>query len=303
MPSMQKSLLAMPFPRQEVVVRHTFIEAADTGAEDLPFPRTLSGPTVLQTGPAPGASGTSGACQPEEQSDGHDSPDGESAPRPGGRGGRRAPRPMHESSAVKTFGNVGTNDDPGSGRPPVTGTGSTPFPTYAPTLLQARRGPGSGGRDSAYGCAAPAQPARGAAGVQTTVFVCNIPCFYSRARILSLLDAKGFRGLYDFVYLPVDFRTNNALGYAFVNMVEHSHAQRAWDALDGFSAWVPPCRKRCRVRWSEPLQGFHEHVERYRNSPVMHSSVPDSHKPAVFSGGARAPFPAPTKRVPAPRVR
>ena len=29
----------------------------------------------------------------------------------------------------------------------------------------------------------------------------------------------------------------------------------------------------CQVGWSGPHQGFHVHVERYRNSPVMHKST------------------------------
>ena len=29
------------------------------------------------------------------------------------------------------------------------------------------------------------------------------------------------------------------------------------------------------------------HVERYKNSPVMHKSVPDEYKPAIFKDGVR----------------
>ena len=42
------------------------------------------------------------------------------------------------------------------------------------------------------------------------------------------------------------------------------------------------------------------HVERYRNSPVMHRSVPDEYKPVIFKNGVRKNFPRPTKKVKAP---
>eukprot|EP00439_Symbiodinium_sp_Y106_P038344 s1688_g4.t1 len=38
------------------------------------------------------------------------------------------------------------------------------------------------------------------------------------------------------------------------------------------------------------------HVERYRNSPVMHRSVPDEYKPVIFKNGVRKKFPRPTKK-------
>ena len=42
------------------------------------------------------------------------------------------------------------------------------------------------------------------------------------------------------------------------------------------------------------------HVERYRNSPVMHRSVPDEYEPVIFKNGVRKNFPRPTKKVKAP---
>ena len=33
------------------------------------------------------------------------------------------------------------------------------------------------------------------------------------------------------------------------------------------------------MNWSHPYQGLDAHIERYRNSPVMHEDVPDEYKP------------------------
>jgi len=136
---------------------------------------------------------------------------------------------------------------------------------------------------------------------RTTLMLRNLPNNLSRTDLICLLDEQGFAGRYDFLYLPIDFRTHVALGYAFVNMVTPLDAMRLREHLDGFSSWVVPSAKACNVSWSQPHQGLEEHVARYRNSPLMHECVPDEYRPVLLSGGARVPFPPPTKKIKAPR--
>jgi len=138
---------------------------------------------------------------------------------------------------------------------------------------------------------------------RTTLMLRNIPNDYTRAMLLELMDCKGLAGKYDFVYLPIDFDRMAGLGYAFVNFASNADAELARLHLHGFRQWSVQSPKVCEVRWGEPLQGLEAHIERYRSSPVMHRDVPDQFKPVILQGGVRVPFPAPTRRIRAPRSK
>mmetsp|Transcript_10264 Transcript_10264/g.24657 ORF Transcript_10264/g.24657 Transcript_10264/m.24657 type:complete len:391 (+) Transcript_10264:87-1259(+) len=138
---------------------------------------------------------------------------------------------------------------------------------------------------------------------RTTVMLRNLPNNYTRDMLLDLIDSMGFRGQYDFLYLPIDFQTHACLGYAFVNLVDPGAVPSFWTAFDGFSNWSLPSKKVCYISWSGPHQGLEAHIERYRNSPVMHGEVGDECKPLIFRDGVRIEFPPPTKSIRPPRVR
>jgi hypothetical protein len=140
-------------------------------------------------------------------------------------------------------------------------------------------------------------------GDPTTVMLRNIPNRYTQGHLVDLLDENGFRSRYDFVYLPMDFRNGVNLGYAFVNLLSHQDALHTMQNFQGFSRWFYDSNKVCEVSWAHPHQGLEEHVERYRNSPVMHVCMPDEYKPMLFKDGMRVPFPPPTKAIRAPKLR
>jgi len=101
----------------------------------------------------------------------------------------------------------------------------------------------------------------------------------------------------------MDLKRRAGLGYAFVNMVTPTEAQRAFCGLKGFSEWkIFSSSKVMDICWSDPLQGLDAHVHRYRNSPVMHDSVADEYRPMLFKDGVRIEFPPPTRRIREPRV-
>jgi len=138
---------------------------------------------------------------------------------------------------------------------------------------------------------------------RTTVMVKNLPNAMTRDTFMELVNRLGFSGMYDFLYLPIDFECSANLGYAFINLTTPSVAVKFWKVFDGFSKWDGPSRKVCKIVWNEALQGVHEHVERFRNSPLMHPDVPDICRPLLLKNGARVAFPVATKTLRAPRLR
>jgi hypothetical protein len=136
---------------------------------------------------------------------------------------------------------------------------------------------------------------------RTTVMMKNLPNDYSRDMLIELLIGQGYAGCFDLVYLPIDFESKSGLGYAFINFAMPEAAVNFQLQFTGFKDWCLASDKVCEVTWGNTLQGLQAHIERYRNSPVMHESVPDYYRPALFCGSERVPFPPPTKKIRAPR--
>jgi len=165
---------------------------------------------------------------------------------------------------------------------------------------QARERPVRGAHE---GAASGRRQARERVDNRTTLMLRNLPNSYTRAMFLELLNSEGFTGEYDFIYLPIDFARGCNLGYAFVNLVDPSLVPRFRLAFNGFSNWRLRTSKICQVTWSDQDQGFRANVKRYRNSPVMHPSVPESYRPCLFANGVQIPFPAPHGRLQRPTGR
>lgn len=140
---------------------------------------------------------------------------------------------------------------------------------------------------------------------KTTLIIKKVPKTFTRAMLLELLERGGLQGTYDFVYVPIDFDKFLGTGCAFVNFLETEHAERFMETYQGYTNWGVKSgnSKAAEIAWSQACQGKLAHVERYRDSPVMHPSVPDEFKPAVFENGQRGVFPDPVKVPKAPRLR
>eukprot|EP00928_Gymnodinium_smaydae_P029995 TRINITY_DN22427_c0_g1_i2.p1 TRINITY_DN22427_c0_g1~~TRINITY_DN22427_c0_g1_i2.p1 ORF type:complete len:386 (+),score=46.78 TRINITY_DN22427_c0_g1_i2:90-1247(+) len=132
---------------------------------------------------------------------------------------------------------------------------------------------------------------------RSTIMLRNLPNNYTSTMMMDLLNSKGFACKYDFFYMPIDFDNAAAFGYCFVNLVDPSDADLFWKTFDNFSDWVIPSYKRAILSWSHPYQGLAANIDRYRNSPLMHHSVPAECKPQLLLNGVRIPFPQPTIKL------
>jgi len=89
-----------------------------------------------------------------------------------------------------------------------------------------------------------------------------------------------------FIYLPMNLRSSGNFGYAFVDFDFTEIAEQCKERLEGFTGWSDPSEKALEVAWSE-TQGLDSHINRYRDSPLMHESVEDELKPAMFKNRKR----------------
>ena len=145
--------------------------------------------------------------------------------------------------------------------------------------------------------------------LKTTIMLCNIPSNYSRESVLDVLQSEGFMNYVNLIYVPMNLRTAVAgvgacdnFGYGFVSFDSPDVAERCMKAFQGFNNWTQSSDKALKVEWAE-TQDFDVLIGRYRNCPIMHESVEDELKPAMFKNGVRVKLPEPTKSIRAPRYR
>lgn len=141
---------------------------------------------------------------------------------------------------------------------------------------------------------------------RTSLLLRNLPDSLTRSKLFGLLRGQGLAVNVDFMYLPTDLKTKEHFGYAFVNFTTSEAAEKCLERMQGFSNWGSNSENICEVSWCTNHsrdQGLDAHIERYRNSRIMHESIDDEHKPALFRNGSRIPFPRPTRPIRAPRLR
>lgn len=127
---------------------------------------------------------------------------------------------------------------------------------------------------------------------RTTVLISGLAPNCSRCGLWDLLASMDVHQDCDFLYVPVQFKQPHAgNGFGFANFSSEDAAQEARHRLE---------QRGFQVVFSEH-QGIEAHIERFRNSPVMHPSVPDEARPALYRDGLRVAFPVATRKIKAPR--
>ncbi|CAK0880969.1 unnamed protein product [Prorocentrum cordatum] len=256
-----------------LVVKNSFIEALEVSEDSggigvCDLRRTVSDPVLLRPRCGSGSSSSGGVAWP---------PPVDRRPAP-------APRPPLAA--------------PGGGRGVAAGGGDSGAGPEA-----AVEAPG-GALLCGPGC--PVEAADADEG-RALVMLHAIPDEWTRATVVDFLHCRGAEGRYNFVYLPMDFSRGRCLGYALVNFCEAADAAKLLQDMSGELPSEAPAAGVAgaspRATWNEPSYSVEELVEKYRNSPVMHSTVPEEFKPLLFEKGRRLAFPPPTKAIRPPRIR
>lgn len=136
----------------------------------------------------------------------------------------------------------------------------------------------------------------------TTFMIRSLPRYMTRTKLEELLDAAGFEKEYDFIYLPANLKVKECFGYGFINVISTAVATRFVKHFTGYS-WPDLDQEPMAVHESQALEGLDVLIQRYRNSPLMHESVPEEVRPAIYRNGLKVPFPSPTATLRAPRMR
>lgn len=130
------------------------------------------------------------------------------------------------------------------------------------------------------------EPAKGF--TSTTVVLRRMPKELSSTQVRRMLDSAEFNGLYDFLYVPMDFKSSKNLGYALVNFITLEHATAARECFDGarmgHNALV--------AEISRKHHGLESLLEQYQKSHVLtDETLPEEYKPLLFCDGEVIAFP------------
>lgn len=95
---------------------------------------------------------------------------------------------------------------------------------------------------------------------QTTLMIKNIPIKFNHDNILEMINRK-FAEKFDFFYLPKDLRTQQGVGFAFINMISPMHIIEFYLEfhLIKWSDYVQNCNsnKYCQIIYAN-MQGIDE---------------------------------------------
>eukprot|EP00439_Symbiodinium_sp_Y106_P069087 s1226_g11.t2 len=120
---------------------------------------------------------------------------------------------------------------------------------------------------------------------KTTVMLRNIPNRYSQASLLQEIDLAGYRGTYDFFYLPMDTQNRTNVGYAFINFLTSPDLERFMMEFAGYLFQNHSSQKVARVSLAH-IQGFIENIRHFSNRAVSQSRN-SQYRPIVIHQGVR----------------
>lgn len=116
----------------------------------------------------------------------------------------------------------------------------------------------------------------------TTLMVRNIPNKYSQRMVLGVIHKHGFKGTFDFLYVPSDFATRVNVGYCFVNFTSPKYAQEFAKVfhrmhLNGFKS-----KKLVQISLGT-TQGFDANIKKFEDSTLCSEFIAPEFHPIIFN--------------------
>lgn len=117
----------------------------------------------------------------------------------------------------------------------------------------------------------------------TTIMIRNIPNRYSQRELMLELEELGFDDSFDFVYIPMDKCTRANLGYAFVNFVEATWAEKCLGEFQNYRFQRHrDVSSKIAAASVAHIQGLDNNLAHYANS-VVNSSRHKQRRPVVLA--------------------
>lgn len=132
---------------------------------------------------------------------------------------------------------------------------------------------------------------------RTTLVLKNLPRHFDKEALKSLLEKLGFRGFFDFLYVPLQWNQESCVGYGLVNLTSPEVAGQLWEHFERGGG----AAEDLEVCWDTRHQGLEQLIKYYRNNSVMHPLLPEHCKPMLLQDGEQVEFPAPTKALTTPK--
>ncbi|CAG9331682.1 AML1_2 [Blepharisma stoltei] len=103
--------------------------------------------------------------------------------------------------------------------------------------------------------------------IRTTIMIKNIPNKYTQQMLLDTID-RHFPCSYDFFYLPIDFKNNCNVGYAFINFLNPQIIPLVCNQFNGKRWERFNSEKICALAYAR-IQGRQNLVQHFQSSSVM----------------------------------
>lgn len=103
----------------------------------------------------------------------------------------------------------------------------------------------------------------------TTLMIRNLPNRYTQRELITELEGLGFTGAFDFLYIPLDKGTMSNVGYAFVNFVEPSWAEKCMQVFQNYR-FKRHRKVSGKIAAVSPahIQGLEGNLKHYENAAV-----------------------------------